>query len=90
MAIGTQFGYALGGFAPTVAQWIAGGGPGGWVPVAGLVLAASLIAATAAATARETYRMSLDEIDGRPVRTTEAPRFERRGERIPAGGTLST
>ena len=44
----------------------------------------------AAATARETYRMSLDEIDGRPVRTTEAPRFERRGERIPARGTLST
>lgn len=87
MAIGTQFGYALGGFAPTVAQWIAGDGPGGWVPVAGLVLGASLIAATAAATARETYRVSLDEIDGRPARTAEAPRFERYGERIADGLT---
>jgi MFS family permease len=89
MAIGTQFGYALGGFAPTVAQWIAGGGPGGWVPVAGLVLAASVIAAIAAATARETGRMSLDEIDGRPAAAAEPARFERQGERIPAPGTLA-
>jgi MFS family permease len=65
MAIGTQIGYALGGFAPTVAQWIAGDDKGGWVPVAGLVFAATLIAAAAAATARETYRIPLDEIDGR-------------------------
>jgi len=63
MAIGTQIGFALGGFAPTVAQWIAGDGPGGWPPVAALVLAACVIAASAAATARETCRVPLDEID---------------------------
>ena len=63
-AIGTQFGFAIGGFAPTAAAWIAGDGPGGWVPVAAYVLVSSLIAATAVATARETFRMTLAEIDG--------------------------
>jgi MFS family permease len=90
MAIGTQFGYALGGFAPTVAQWIAGSDRGGWVPVAALVLGASLVAAIAATTARETYRVSLEEIDGRPAQAGEPARFERRGDRVPVGGTLST
>jgi len=63
-AIGTQFGFAIGGFAPTAAAWIAGDGPGGWVPVAAYVLVSSLIAAAAVATARETFRMTLAEIDG--------------------------
>ena len=36
MAIGTQIGFAIGGFAPTAAAAIAGDGPDGWVPVAGL------------------------------------------------------
>ena len=65
MAIGTQIGYAIGGFAPTAAKWIEGDGAGGWVPVAVYVLAASVIAAIAAATARETYRVPLAVIDGR-------------------------
>jgi MFS family permease len=89
MAIGTQIGYALGGFAPTFAQWIAGGGPGGWVPVAGLVFAASVIAASAALTARETYRVPLEEIDGRATREARFSRAEARpaparaSERLP-------
>ena len=65
MAIGTQIGFAIGGFAPTAAAAIAGDGPGGWVPVRRYVLVSSLIAATAVATARETFRLSLAEIDGR-------------------------
>jgi hypothetical protein len=64
-AIGTQIGFAIGGFAPTAAAWIAGDGPGGWVPVAAYVLVCSLIAAGAVMTARETCRVTLDEIDGR-------------------------
>jgi hypothetical protein len=63
-AIGTQIGFALGGFAPTVAEWIAGDGPHGWIPVATLVLGATVVAALAAATARETCRVPLDVIDG--------------------------
>jgi MFS family permease len=74
-AIGTQVGFAVGGFAPTAAAWIAGDGPGGWVPVAAYVLVCSLIAAAAVATARETFRMTLDEIDGRAAPATTGARF---------------
>jgi MFS family permease len=64
MAIGTQIGFALGGFAPTVADWIAGQGTGGWVPVAAMTFGASVLAAIAIATARETAPLSLAQIDG--------------------------
>jgi len=63
MAIGTQIGFALGGFAPTVAAWIAGKGTSGWVPVAALTFGASALAAIAVATGRETYDVPLAEID---------------------------
>jgi MFS family permease len=66
MAIGTQVGFALGGLAPTLADAIAGKGSSGWVPVAALTLAASLVAAVAIATARETYQDSLEQIDAEP------------------------
>jgi MFS family permease len=66
MAIGTQIGFALGGLAPTVADWIAGKGTDGWVPVAAMVFGASVLAAIAVATARETVHLSLAEIDGVP------------------------
>jgi MFS family permease len=78
MAIGTQIGFAIGGFAPTAAAAIAGEGPGGWVPVAFYVLASSLIAAVAIATTRETYNVSLREIDGRPARAPEPAVVPRR------------
>src|SRR3954451_15404501 len=71
-AIGTQIGFAVGGFAPTAAAWIAGDGPAGWVPVAAYVLVSSAIAAAAIMTARETFRVPLSEIDGR-----EKPRITR-------------
>jgi MFS family permease len=77
MAIGTQIGYAIGGFAPTAATAIAGDGPNGWVPVAVYVLGSSLIAAAAVATARETRKVPLAVIDGRdepaPARAASAP-----------------
>jgi len=75
MAIGTQVGFALGGLAPTVAVWIAGDGTGGWVPVAAMTFGASVLAAIAIATARETAHVTLAEIDGiepRPAPTTGA------------------
>jgi MFS family permease len=74
-AIGTQIGFALGGFAPTAAAWIAGDGPGGWVPVAAYVLISSLIAAVAVASARETFRLTLEEIDGRTPAVAPGARF---------------
>lgn len=63
VAIGTQIGFALGGLAPTLATAIAGSGPGGWVPVAALTLGASVLAAVAIATARETAHIPLEGLD---------------------------
>src|SRR3954471_16139415 len=74
-AIGTQIGFAIGGFAPTAAAWIAGDGPGGWIPLAAYVLFSSLIAAAAVATARETFRLTLEEIDGRTAAVAPGARF---------------
>jgi hypothetical protein len=74
-AIGTQVGFAIGGFAPTAAAWIAGDGTGGWVPVAAYVLVSSLIAEVAVSTARETFRLTLDEIDGRTIPVAPGARF---------------
>src|SRR5689334_10904785 len=70
MAIGTQIGYAIGGFAPTAAAAIDGSG---WVPVALYVLGFSVIAAIAAATARETYRVPLRELDERRAQGITRP-----------------
>ena len=72
MAIGTQIGFAIGGFAPTAAAAIAGGGSGGWVPVAAYVLAFSVLAAIAIAT-RARDRARPDE-RARPAPATVAPR----------------
>lgn len=82
MAIGTQVGFALGGLAPAVADAIAGKGTSGWVPVAALTLACSVVAAIAVATARETCHDSLERIDSRTEsRRTAAPLRPQRVER---------
>jgi hypothetical protein len=54
MAIGTQIGFAIGGFAPVVAAAVQGEGPNAWVPVALLNSAICVVASIAAWTARET------------------------------------
>jgi MFS family permease len=65
MAIGTQIGFALGGFAPTIAAMLQTAGPTGWIPVAVLTFVACLIAAAAALTASETYKADIHAL-GRP------------------------
>jgi MFS family permease len=68
MALGTQIGFAIGGFAPTVAAWLAGGELSGWLPVAIFTAALCLVSAGAAFTARETYRTPMAELGTkRPV-----------------------
>src|SRR3954451_592705 len=74
-AIGTQVGFAIGGFAPTAAAWIAGDGAGGWIPVAAYVLFSSLIAAVSVWTTRETVHLSLAEIDGVEATVARSGRF---------------
>ncbi|WP_422934616.1 MFS transporter [Sinomonas sp. P47F7] len=63
MAIGTQVGFAIAGFAPTITAAIAGKGADGWVPVAWFTIIACLIAAGAALTAKETAHKTLAQID---------------------------
>jgi MFS family permease len=65
LAIGTQIGFALGGFAPTISAALLGSGPGGWMPVAVFTSATALVAALSAATARETYRTPMAELGRR-------------------------
>lgn len=66
MAIGTQIGFALGGFAPTIAgalapeAWVTG-----WLPVYLFVAAVCVAVALVAATARETAHETLADIDAR-------------------------
>jgi MFS family permease len=68
MAIGTQIGFAIGGFAPTIATALAGGTPAGWWPVALFAGALCAVSALAAATARETYRVPMHELGAKPAR----------------------
>ncbi|MGH3378780.1 MAG: MFS transporter [Actinoallomurus sp.] len=70
MAIGTQIGFAISGFVPTIATAVAGSGKGSWLGVAILTAVLCLISTAAAATARETYRVRTEDL-GRPAATTE-------------------
>ncbi|MGW3958981.1 MFS transporter [Amycolatopsis sp. NPDC005003] len=56
MAIGTQIGFAVAGFAPSIVAAI-GSGKQDWLGVAIFTAAVCAVAALAAATARETYRV---------------------------------
>jgi MFS family permease len=62
MAIGTQIGFALGGFAPTISAAILGPGPDGWMPVAALVSGACIVAAISVFSARETYNVPMNRL----------------------------
>jgi len=62
MAIGTQFGFALGGFAPTISAAILGEGPNGWMPVAAFVSAACVVSAISAFSARETFNVPMHQL----------------------------
>ncbi|MEV4111040.1 MFS transporter [Nonomuraea sp. NPDC049695] len=62
MAIGTQIGFAIAGFAPTVATALAGTGPDSWLGVSLITAALCLVNVAAVATARETYRVPTEEL----------------------------
>lgn len=62
-AVGTQIGFALGGFSPTIAAALAGTSPAGWLPVSVFGAVICLVAAGSALSARETAHLSLQEIE---------------------------
>ena len=65
MAIGTQIGFALGGFAPTISAAIMGPGPRGWIPVAVFTSVTAVVSALSVATARETFDVPLARLGRR-------------------------
>ncbi|MBP2368223.1 MFS transporter [Pseudonocardia parietis] len=62
-AVGTQIGFALGGFSPTIAAALAGGSAAGWISVAVFGAVICLVAAASAYSARETAHLSLQDIE---------------------------
>ena len=73
VAVGTQFGFALGGFAPAIAAALAGPKLTNWVPVAAFTSGAALVSVLIALTMRETYRTHLYDL-GKPRRDDVAAR----------------
>ncbi len=71
MAIGTQFGFALAGFSPTIAESLLDGNPDNWTKVAFFFAAACAISAIAVLTG--------------PSRTHEVPTHEIGARRAPRG-----
>jgi MFS family permease len=62
VAIGTQLGFLLAGFTPTIGKAIQSSGERGWVPVAVFTSICCVISAIAAGTARETFRVDTEEL----------------------------
>ncbi|MDP4502510.1 MFS transporter [Nonomuraea turcica] len=62
MAIGTQIGFAIAGFAPTVATAVAGTGPESWLGVSIITAVVCLVNVAAVATAKETYRVPTEQL----------------------------
>ena len=76
MAIGTQFGFALAGFTPTIAGALMGGQADNWWKVAAFSVAACLISAAAVMTGpRATHRIPTNEVGRRrePGRASAVP-----------------
>ncbi len=71
MAIGTQFGFAIAGLAPSVVSAI-GSGRDDWIGVAIFTAAVCAVSATAIATGRETFRRPTAEL-GRLPREPRVP-----------------
>lgn len=57
LAIGTQLGFLMAGFAPSIVAAIGGLEPGGWVKISVFTAVIAMIATASALTAKETYKV---------------------------------
>ena len=74
MAIGTQFGFALAGFTPTIASALIGSDASNWIRVALFTLVACVISAIAVGTGpRATHRVATGDV-GHDVAPQDARR----------------
>jgi MFS family permease len=74
MAIGTQLGFLMAGFAPSIVTALGGVREGGWVVISLFTAVISLIAAVSALTARETKDVPTDQLGLGAERSTVAAR----------------
>lgn len=78
VAIGTQLGFLMAGFAPTIVTALGGVQEGGWVVISAFTAVIAVIAAISASTARETRDVPTDQLGLKhPVDPRDA--------RVPAG-----
>ncbi|MEU6117859.1 MFS transporter [Streptomyces sp. NPDC047117] len=71
MAIGTQIGFAVAGFAVSIAERIAGPGGDNWLGVAGFTAGTCVICSLAVLTGRETYRVPTLLLGEKPGAATD-------------------
>ncbi|WNV86032.1 MFS transporter [Umezawaea sp. Da 62-37] len=72
MAIGTQIGFAVAGFTPTISAAIAGDKSANWVGVAAFTAALCLVNVIAVATGRETFRTPTADLGLKPRKADHA------------------
>ena len=72
MAIGTQLGFLMAGFAPTIVTALGGVREGGWVVISAFTAVICVIAAAAAATARETKDVPTELLPGKDAAAPRA------------------
>jgi MFS family permease len=72
LAIGTQLGFLMAGFAPTIVTALGGVREGGWVVISGFTAVICVIAAVSAATARETKDVPTELLGRKEPGTTKA------------------
>jgi MFS family permease len=90
MAIGTQIGFALGGFAPSISAALLGQGPNGWMPVALFTTVAALVAALSAWSARETYNLPMEQLGKKQIGAAPPTEATRIAGMITCKATLSS
>jgi MFS family permease len=66
LAVGTQIGFAITGFGPSIAAGMQAQASTPWMPAAILVAVSCAIAVVAAATARETYKVQMNVLGRQP------------------------
>jgi MFS family permease len=62
MAIGTQIGFAISGFLPTIAAAVGGSGKGAWLGVSAFTAGLCVVNVIAVATGRETYQVPTGQL----------------------------
>ncbi|WP_433786270.1 MFS transporter [Actinomycetospora sp. CA-101289] len=73
-AVGTQIGFAVAGFAPSIAAAVAGGDGSNWVAVASVVAVVCVINAVAVGTGRDYVHTPTEQLGGEPVPRSSSDR----------------